>query len=108
MRARFETLNQTNSKFFYIHFTLEKRSLHAGCKGDLSMNVKIQSFMEIIQRKEKHRPENFARFVSPERAKLLVEAVSKQIDPVSKKRLDSSLSLKGIRCWVRWVLCFQR
>ncbi len=37
--------------------------------------------MEIMQRKEKHRPENFARFVSPERAELLVEAVSKQIDP---------------------------
>ena len=45
------------------------------------MEVKIQSFMEIMQQKEKHRPENFARFVSPERAELLVEAVSKRIDP---------------------------
>ena len=45
------------------------------------MKVKIQSFMEIMQPKEKHRLENFARFVSPERAELLTEAVSKQIDP---------------------------
>lgn len=34
-----------------------------------------------MQLKEKHRPENFARFVSPSRAEILVEAVSKQIDP---------------------------
>ncbi len=47
----------------------------------MSLKVKIQSFMEIMQRNEKHRPENFARFVSPERAELLVEAVSKLIDP---------------------------
>jgi len=45
------------------------------------VEIKIQSFMEIMQRKEKHRPENFARFLSPERAELLVEAVSKPIDP---------------------------
>lgn len=37
--------------------------------------------MEIMQQKEKHRPENFPRFVSPERAQILVEAVSKRIDP---------------------------
>ena len=45
------------------------------------MEVKIRSFMEIMQEKEKYRPENFARFVSPERAKLLVGAVAKRIDP---------------------------
>jgi len=45
------------------------------------VEVKIQSFMEIMLQKEKHRPENFARFVSPERADLLVEAVSRLIDP---------------------------
>jgi len=49
--------------------------------GELALEVKIQSFMEIMQRKEKNRPENFARFISPERAELLVEAVSKPIDP---------------------------
>ena len=31
--------------------------------------------------KEKDRPENFARFVSRPRAKILVEVVSKRIDP---------------------------
>jgi len=45
------------------------------------LRVKIESFMGIMRRKEKHRPENFARFVSPERAGLLVEAVSKRTDP---------------------------
>ena len=34
-----------------------------------------------MQQKEKHQPENFARFVSPSRAEILVEALSKRIDP---------------------------
>ena len=37
--------------------------------------------MEIKQCNEKHRPENFARFVSPERAEILLEAVLQRIDP---------------------------
>jgi len=45
------------------------------------VKANIQSFMEIMQQKENHRPENFARFVSPERAELLVEAVVKPVDP---------------------------
>jgi len=45
------------------------------------LKVKIESFRGIMQRKEKHRQENFARFVSPERAELHVEAMSKRTDP---------------------------
>jgi ribosomal protein S18 acetylase RimI-like enzyme len=37
--------------------------------------------MEIMHRREMKRPENLARFVSPERAEILVEALSKRIDP---------------------------
>ena len=50
-------------------------------EDDPSLKVKIQGFMEIMQLKEKDRPENLARYVSPERAEILVEAVSKRIDP---------------------------
>lgn len=45
------------------------------------MKIEIVGFREIMQRKEKHRPKNLTRFVSPERAELLVEALSKRIDP---------------------------
>ena len=45
------------------------------------MKVKIHSFTDIMRQKEENRPKNFARFISPERAELLAEAVSKPIDP---------------------------
>ena len=45
------------------------------------MKVEIQGIMEIMQLEEKDRPENFARYMSPERAEILVEAVSDRIDP---------------------------
>jgi len=51
--------------------------------------------MEIMQRKEKHRPENFARFVSPERTELLVEAVSKLIDPRIREEVGFFAISKG-------------
>jgi GNAT superfamily N-acetyltransferase len=62
-------------------FHIRKRSLQVGHLGGPTLKVKIQSFMEIMQLREKHRPENFARFVSPSRAEILVEAVSNRIDP---------------------------
>jgi len=51
--------------------------------------------MEIMQQKEKHRPENLARFVSPERAELLVEAVSKLIDPRIQEEVGFFAISKG-------------
>jgi GNAT superfamily N-acetyltransferase len=51
--------------------------------------------MEIMQRKEKDRPENFPRFVSPERAQILVEAVSKQIDPRIQEEVGFFAISKG-------------
>ena len=59
------------------------------------MSVKIQSFVEIMQRKEKHRPGNFARFVSPERAELLAEAASKLIDPRIQEEVGFFAISKG-------------
>ena len=59
------------------------------------MKMKIQSFMEIMQRKEKNRPENFARFVSPERAEILMEAVSKRIDPRIQEEVGFFAISKG-------------
>lgn len=51
--------------------------------------------MEIMQRKEKHRPENFPRFVSPERAEILMEAVSKTIDPRIQEEVGFFAISKG-------------
>lgn len=45
------------------------------------MKIEIVGFREIMQRRETHRPKNLTRFMSPERAELLVEALSKRIDP---------------------------
>ena len=59
------------------------------------MEVNIQSFMEIMQQKEKHRPENFARFVSPERAELLAEAVVKRVDPRIQDQIGFFAVSKG-------------
>jgi ribosomal protein S18 acetylase RimI-like enzyme len=46
-----------------------------------ALKIEILGFREIMQRKETHRPKNLTRFVSPERAELLVEALLKGIDP---------------------------
>ena len=51
--------------------------------------------MEIMQRKEKPQPENFARFVSPERAEILMEALSRQIDPRIKEEVGFFAISKG-------------
>jgi len=48
-----------------------------------------------MQQKEKHRPGNFARFVSPERAEILVKAVSKHIDPRIKDEVGFFAISKG-------------
>mgnify|MGYP001033631857 CR=1 FL=1 len=59
------------------------------------MKVRIQSFMEIMQKREKDRPGNFAGFVSPERAELLVEAVSRLIDPRIREEVGFYAVSKG-------------
>jgi GNAT superfamily N-acetyltransferase len=51
--------------------------------------------MEIMQLEEKERPENFARYVSPERAEILVEAVSKRIDPRIQEEVGFFAISKG-------------
>jgi len=51
--------------------------------------------MEIMQLKERDRPENFARFVSPERAEIFLEAVSKRIDPRIQEEVGFFAVSKG-------------
>ena len=48
-----------------------------------------------MQRKEKDRPENFSRFVSPQRAQILVKAVSKRIDPRIQEEVGFFAISKG-------------
>ncbi|MGD8565628.1 MAG: GNAT family N-acetyltransferase [Candidatus Bathyarchaeota archaeon] len=57
--------------------------------------MKIKSFMEIMQLKPKDRPENLPRYVSPERAEILLEAVSKQIDPRIQEEVGFFAISKG-------------
>jgi GNAT superfamily N-acetyltransferase len=53
--------------------------------------------MEIMQQGEKHRPENFPRFISPERAELLTTAISKRIDPRIQGEVGFFAISKGSR-----------